>query len=245
MAAVEKGATVVFVPGFMQPGDAWAAVASGCPNAIRASSSTTASTPSRGAWRRSPRPRRRARCCAATRWAGGWRCTPRCASPIATRASWWSAPRRASTRPPRAPRERRPTQKLAAWMETQDPSRSWPSGSASRCSPTSPTRSSRPSGRAGSRRTRAAWRCCCAPPARARWSPCGSGWTASACRCWRSRARSTPAIPSSRDGSPARCRDGRAAIVEGAGHAPQLQRPAAVAELLGDFLDQHFGQSGV
>ncbi len=46
-------------------------------------------------------------------------------------------------------------------------------------------------------------------------------------------------------GSPARCRDGRAAVVEGAGHAPQLQRPAVVAELLGDFLDQHFGQSGV
>ncbi len=40
-------------------------------------------------------------------------------------------------------------------------------------------------------------------------------------------------------------RDGRAAVVEGAGHAPQLQRPAVVAELLGDFLDQHFGQSGV
>ena len=31
------------------------------------------------------------------------------------------------------------------------------------------------------------------------------------------------------------------ALVEGAGHAPQLQRPAAVARLLGEFLDRHFG----
>lgn len=33
--------------------------------------------------------------------------------------------------------------------------------------------------------------------------------------------------------------DGRAAIVELAGHAPHLQRPDAVAAELGDFLDQH------
>lgn len=37
--------------------------------------------------------------------------------------------------------------------------------------------------------------------------------------------------------------DGRARIVEAAGHAPQLQRPDAVAVLLAEFLDQHFGQS--
>ena len=36
--------------------------------------------------------------------------------------------------------------------------------------------------------------------------------------------------------------DGRAEIVEHAGHAPQLQQPDAVARLLADFLDQHFGQ---
>ena len=36
--------------------------------------------------------------------------------------------------------------------------------------------------------------------------------------------------------------DGRAAIVEAAGHAPQLQRPEAVAAELLDFLDQHLGQ---
>lgn len=35
---------------------------------------------------------------------------------------------------------------------------------------------------------------------------------------------------------------GRAAIVEDAGHAPQLQRPGAVAQLLTDFLDQDVGQ---
>jgi 2-succinyl-6-hydroxy-2,4-cyclohexadiene-1-carboxylate synthase len=35
---------------------------------------------------------------------------------------------------------------------------------------------------------------------------------------------------------------GRAAIVENAGHAPQLQQPAAVAALLGDFCDQHVGE---
>jgi 2-succinyl-6-hydroxy-2,4-cyclohexadiene-1-carboxylate synthase len=35
---------------------------------------------------------------------------------------------------------------------------------------------------------------------------------------------------------------GRAAIVEDAGHAPQLQRPDAVARLLADFLDHDLGQ---
>jgi 2-succinyl-6-hydroxy-2,4-cyclohexadiene-1-carboxylate synthase len=39
--------------------------------------------------------------------------------------------------------------------------------------------------------------------------------------------------------------DGRAEIVEAAGHAPHLQRPDIVAALLADFLDQHLGQSGV
>ena len=36
--------------------------------------------------------------------------------------------------------------------------------------------------------------------------------------------------------------DGRAAIVEHAGHAAQLQRPDEVAALLADFLDEHLGQ---
>jgi len=38
---------------------------------------------------------------------------------------------------------------------------------------------------------------------------------------------------------------GRAAAVEGAGHAPQLQRPDAVAALLVDFLDEHLGERSV
>ena len=38
---------------------------------------------------------------------------------------------------------------------------------------------------------------------------------------------------------------GRAAAVDGAGHAAQLQRPDAVAALLVDFLDEHLGQRGV
>jgi 2-succinyl-6-hydroxy-2,4-cyclohexadiene-1-carboxylate synthase len=36
--------------------------------------------------------------------------------------------------------------------------------------------------------------------------------------------------------------DGHAAIVELAGHAPQLQRPDEVAAALADFLDQHLGE---
>jgi 2-succinyl-6-hydroxy-2,4-cyclohexadiene-1-carboxylate synthase len=36
--------------------------------------------------------------------------------------------------------------------------------------------------------------------------------------------------------------NGSARIVPGTGHAPQLERPAAVAELLLEFLDDHFGQ---
>jgi 2-succinyl-6-hydroxy-2,4-cyclohexadiene-1-carboxylate synthase len=35
---------------------------------------------------------------------------------------------------------------------------------------------------------------------------------------------------------------GAARIVEGAGHAPQLQRPEEVAQLLRDFLDEHLAQ---
>ena len=38
---------------------------------------------------------------------------------------------------------------------------------------------------------------------------------------------------------------GRAAIVEGAGHAAHLQRPQAVAALLAEFLDEHFGERAV
>jgi 2-succinyl-6-hydroxy-2,4-cyclohexadiene-1-carboxylate synthase len=39
--------------------------------------------------------------------------------------------------------------------------------------------------------------------------------------------------------------DGRAHVVENAGHAAHLQQPEAVAALLADFLDQHLGQRGV
>ncbi len=38
---------------------------------------------------------------------------------------------------------------------------------------------------------------------------------------------------------------GRVEIVDHAGHAPQLQQPDAVARLLADFLDNDLGQSGV
>jgi 2-succinyl-6-hydroxy-2,4-cyclohexadiene-1-carboxylate synthase len=37
----------------------------------------------------------------------------------------------------------------------------------------------------------------------------------------------------------------RAAIVENAGHAAHLQRPDAVASLLVEFLDEHFGERGI
>jgi 2-succinyl-6-hydroxy-2,4-cyclohexadiene-1-carboxylate synthase len=38
-----------------------------------------------------------------------------------------------------------------------------------------------------------------------------------------------------------RVKHGRARLVPGAGHAPQLERPAQVAELLLDFFDEHLG----
>jgi len=38
---------------------------------------------------------------------------------------------------------------------------------------------------------------------------------------------------------------GTARTVESAGHAPQLQRPGVVAELLADFLDENLGQRGL
>jgi pimeloyl-ACP methyl ester carboxylesterase len=33
----------------------------------------------------------------------------------------------------------------------------------------------------------------------------------------------------------------RVKLIADAGHAPQLERPAVTAELLGDFLDEHLG----
>jgi 2-succinyl-6-hydroxy-2,4-cyclohexadiene-1-carboxylate synthase len=38
---------------------------------------------------------------------------------------------------------------------------------------------------------------------------------------------------------------GSVAIVPGAGHAAHLERPELVAELVGDFLDEHLGQRGI
>ena len=38
---------------------------------------------------------------------------------------------------------------------------------------------------------------------------------------------------------------GAARSIEGAGHAPQLERPARVADALLEFLDEHFGERGV
>ncbi len=40
-----------------------------------------------------------------------------------------------------------------------------------------------------------------------------------------------------------RVKHGRARLVPGAGHAPQLERPAEFAALLLEFLDEHFGES--
>jgi 2-succinyl-6-hydroxy-2,4-cyclohexadiene-1-carboxylate synthase len=39
--------------------------------------------------------------------------------------------------------------------------------------------------------------------------------------------------------------DARVRVVAGAGHAPQLEQPRAVSELLLEFLDEHFGDGGV
>ncbi len=63
-----------------------------------------------------------------------------------------------------------------------------------------------------------------------------------AARCWPWPGTATSATRRPPGGSRARCPDGRAEIVEHAGHAPQLQQPDAVARVLADFLDQHFGQ---
>ena len=95
---------------------------------------------------------------------------------------------------------------------------------------------------AGWPRIRARWRCCCARRGRERWGRYGSSCTRWRCRCWRWPARSTTATPTRRSRIARAVPDGRAAIVELAGHAPQLQRPDEVASALVDFLDQHLGE---
>ena len=111
------------------------------------------------------------------------------------------------------------------------------SGSASRCSPTSLTRSSRSSAPAGSRRTRARSRCCSAPRARESSSRCGTSCVLWSYRCWRSPGRATMATRARPSASRRPRRTAASAIVEEAGHAPQLQRPDEVARLISEFLD--------
>ena len=123
-------------------------------------------------------------------------------------------------------------------------SRSWPCGSASRCSPTSPTRWSRPSARAGFAQDP---RGLALSAAHRRPGRAGARLAAAArprrCRCWRSRARSTRATRTPRGGSRARSRTGARRSWRARATRPSSSAPAVVAALLGDFLDQHLGQS--
>ena len=97
--------------------------------------------------------------------------------------------------------------------------------------------------------SRARWRCCCAPRARARSSPCGSAWTASTLPVLAVAGGDRhPLHRAALTDRPRRCPTGAPPIVEGAGHAPQLQRPGrawCARRSLGDFLDEHLGQRGV
>ena len=103
----------------MQPASAWAAVsdqlAERYSSVLLDHGRAHLRGPAGASW---PRPDAE-RCCAATRWAGGWHCTPWCATRATTRGWSRSAPRRASRNRRPAPSGPRTDEKLASWMETQ------------------------------------------------------------------------------------------------------------------------------
>ena len=93
------------------------------------------------------------------------------------------------------------------------------------------------SGRAACRTTRARSRSCCAPRARASLEPVWHELRTLELPAAGDRGRPRRRLQRARrSGSRRRRRTARAAIVEDAGHAPQLQQPDEVAALIAEFL---------
>ena len=194
--------------------------------------STTASTPSRAAWRRSPRPGR-VRCWSATRSAAGWRCAPRCATRLATRGlvtvgATAGIEDDADTGGTR--RGRRPACVLDRGGADRGRRRHLGAPAAVRRPVRDAHRS--PAGRAAWRRTPSSWRRCCAPPARACSSRSGTSCSRSSSRCSLSRASRDEGYTSAARKIARDRPTAKAAIVADAGHAAHLQQPDEVGALI-------------
>jgi 2-succinyl-6-hydroxy-2,4-cyclohexadiene-1-carboxylate synthase len=245
MAAGERGATVVFVPGFMQPGDAWASVANDLPERY----------PSVLLDHREHSLNGRLAEIAAAAPKGAVLCGYSMGGRLALHAALRDPERYAGLvlvgtsagidAPAMRTARAEADEKLAAWMETQEPEQIvavWERQPLFADQSDALIEAQRPGRLAQDPRglallLRTAGQGALEPvwqrldgltmPVLAVSGAIDTRYTELALRI----ARSVP--------------DGRAAVVEGAGHAPQLQRPSVVAEVLRDFLDEHLGQRGV
>ena len=168
----------------------------------------------------------------ATRWAAGWRCRPRCARPSALGGAraWWARRRASRTRTSARAAPARPTRSSPRWMEAPPIEEIVSAGSASRCSTTS-----RPS----SWRRSAPGRLSHAPrDLAALLRTAGQGaiepvWdrhrVAADAAAGDRRASATTRYAAAARAAGRAGAAGPAPVVPGAGHAPQLERPDAVA----------------
>ena len=243
-----RRATVVFVPGFMQRGDAWAPVAELLPERYPSVLLDHARAHLRGPPGGDRGGGGGAPCCAATRSAAGWRCTPRCATPARYAGLVHGRRLRGHRRArPRAARARRPTSSWPPGWRPRRSRRSWRVWErqplfadqsdalveAQRAGPAEP-RPARARPAAAHRR-----------PGRARagLAPSCDGSTLPLLALAGARdERYAERAPS---GWRARRRAGAAAVVEDAGHAAHSSGPEArwrESSLGSTFLDQHLGQ---
>ena len=160
-----SGAMVLFIPGFMQRGDAWRPVAELLPRTLSERPARPCEHTFEGRLGEIAAARRRAGAggLLAGRAAGAasGAARPGALRGRGDRGRHGRHRRRRAARSARAEADER----LASWMEARaDRGRRGPSGSASRCSPTSPRRSSSAASRAGSATTRASSRCSCGRP---------------------------------------------------------------------------------
>ena len=139
------GAMVLFIPGFMQRGDAWRPVAELLPERYPSTMLDHAEHSFEGRLRRDRRSPAQT-CSWATRSAAGSRCARRCARPSPSARSCLVGATAGIEEGPLRVARAEADEKLASWIEAMPMEDIVSgSGSASRCSPTSPTRSSRPS----------------------------------------------------------------------------------------------------
>ena len=180
---------VLFIPGFMQRGDAWRPVAELLPERYPSRLLDHAEHSFEG---RLARDRRRAGADVAawaTRSAAGSHCAPRFGRPRPSPPSCSWVRRRALRSGPMRVQRAEADEKLASWMEAM-PIEDIVALLGAPAAVRGPVRGARrgAAARAACRTTRARSPCCCAPPARARSTRSGTSCARSSCRA-RDRGR--------------------------------------------------------